>query len=116
MASPRDGALILVTWRRQGVAPGIVESTTTNRMDTMRQAISTKYHGPTNSRGSMVTAYCQAGKVTVPWDYELDIQENHYAACYALASKLMWTPLEQWHGGALANQNNHAYCFVRVGQ
>ena len=55
------------------------------------QAIVTSYYGPTNTRGSRVTARAQAGSVTVAWDYELDTAENHVRAAQALAAKYGWT-------------------------
>lgn len=55
-----------------------------------RQAITTKYHGPTDHRGSRVTAKCDAGRITVPWDHSLDSTENHAAAVRALIHKLGW--------------------------
>lgn len=83
----------------------------------MRQAISTKYHGPTNFRGARVTAYAQAGKVTLCWDYALDIVPNHEAAARALATKYGWGwENGQWAGGGLADSNNHAYAWVQVDQ
>lgn len=54
------------------------------------QAIRTRYHGPTNTRGSRITASCEADKLTVPYDHALDIGENHRAAALALAEKLGW--------------------------
>ena len=58
---------------------------------TGRQAIKTRYIGPTNSRGSRVVAECDAGKVTVSWDYALGVSDNHQAACRALMDKFGWT-------------------------
>lgn len=40
----------------------------------MRQAITTKYIGPTKHRGSRVVARAQAGEVTLAWDDALDIE------------------------------------------
>lgn len=54
------------------------------------QAITTKYFGPTNFRGSRVKATCDAGSVTLSWDYGLNSDENHRAACEALIEKLGW--------------------------
>jgi hypothetical protein len=53
------------------------------------QAILTKYLGPTNTKGGRVTArWAETGrKVTEPWDYELDVRENHEAAARALVAK-----------------------------
>lgn len=58
----------------------------------LRQAITTKFAGPTNSRGSRVIATAEAGRVTLDWDHALDVPDNHYAAAYALACKFGWLP------------------------
>lgn len=63
----------------------------------MRQAIATKFLGPTNFRGARIKAKAEAGSVTVAWDYALGIEANHRAAAVALALKLGWTG--HWHGG-----------------
>ena len=55
------------------------------------QAITTKYHGPGNVRGSRVTARAQAGSVSVEWDDALNSDENHRAAARALCAKVGWT-------------------------
>jgi hypothetical protein len=54
------------------------------------QAIRTRYHGPTNSKGSRFSAQCEAGRIYVPYDYALNSDENHEAAAKALAKKLGW--------------------------
>lgn len=54
------------------------------------QAIQTKYHGPTNSNGSRFTARCDAGRITVPYDHALGVEDNHIRAAKALMSKLGW--------------------------
>ena len=56
----------------------------------MRQAIVTRYYGPTDHRGSRVIARACAGSATVPWDHALDCEANHTAAAQALADKLGW--------------------------
>lgn len=56
----------------------------------MYQAITTKFHGPTDSRGSRYSARCEAGRVTVAADDGLSDHENHKAACLALLRKLGW--------------------------
>jgi hypothetical protein len=76
----------------------------------MRQAIETKFLGPTNSRGSRVKAYAQAGSVTVSWDHALDAFENHKAAALALAAKYAWDCT--WIGGGKADDTG--YVFVAV--
>ena len=57
----------------------------------MRQAIATKFHGPTNYRGARVKASADAGSVTVSWDYSLNIADNHRAAAIALANRYGWS-------------------------
>jgi len=55
------------------------------------QAISTKYLGPTDHRGSRIKATCEAGSLTLPYDYALNTANNHAAVGVALARKLGWT-------------------------
>jgi hypothetical protein len=75
---------------------------------TGRQAIVTRYTGPTNTRGSRVIASCDAGRVTVSWDHALDVAGNHEAACLALVAKLEWSG--SWLGGA----HDRVYVWVRA--
>lgn len=75
----------------------------------MRQAIVTRFLGPTNHRGARVKATADAGTVTVSWDYALGISENHERAAFALADKLGWTG--NWVGGGLPGKG---YAFVSV--
>jgi hypothetical protein len=78
----------------------------------MRQAITTKYLGPTNHRGSRVKATAQAGSITLGWDDALDVAANHARAALALANKFGWAmgALDRYHGGALPD--GRGYCFV----
>ncbi len=55
------------------------------------QAIITKYHCPTNTRGPRISARCDAGRISVPYPYGLSGQAVHRAAAEALAAKLGWT-------------------------
>jgi len=71
------------------------------------QAITTRYFGPTNVRGSRVKATCQAGSVTLHWDDALNADDNHLAAARALAAKFKWTG--KWHAGGLPDGS---YAFV----
>lgn len=49
--------------------------------------ILTKYLGPTNTRGSRVKATSGSGvSVVLPWDHELDSDQNHAAAAMALCA------------------------------
>lgn len=55
-----------------------------------RQAIITKYIGPTNNRGARIKAWCEAGAITIPFDYALNQEERHCNAVSALLEKLDW--------------------------
>ncbi len=76
----------------------------------MRQAIETRYLGPTNHRGARVKATAQAGSVTIAWDDALDTDENHDAAARKLASKLDWAG--KWIGGGLPSGRGNVYVCV----
>lgn len=52
------------------------------------QAIITKFHGPTNTRGPRVKARAWAGSVTVAYQHGLGDEGSHKAAAQALADKL----------------------------
>lgn len=51
------------------------------------QAIETRYLGPTNTKGSRIKATAWAGSVTLPYNSELNVDQNHRAAAMALAAK-----------------------------
>ena len=53
------------------------------------KAIWTTYHGPTNSRGSRITAAAEGSRVTVPYDY--GAKDPHHTAALALCAKMGWT-------------------------
>jgi len=90
------------------------------------QAIKTKYYGATNTRGARIKATCDAGNVTVSWDYELGAEANHDSARKALQLKISrdnegryenytcandpW--LRPMVGGALPNNEGYAFVFV----
>lgn len=96
----------------------------------MAVAIVTKYHGPTNYRGSRITASVPARldeltrgdrdpsneldrpshwRLTIPYRYDLSPEDGHRAAAQALADRLGW--VGTLAGGALAD----GYAFVFVG-
>lgn len=74
------------------------------------QAIETKYLGPTNTRGARVKAACEAGSVTMSWDYGLNTEGNHDAALEALVTKLGWFGV--WTRGGKADGTGNVY--VRI--
>lgn len=54
------------------------------------KAILTKYHGPTNTRGSRISATDDDGnRVTVPYDHAA--RDPHDEAALALCRKMGWT-------------------------
>lgn len=54
------------------------------------QAIETRYHGPTDTRGSRISARCEAGRISIPYDHAKSADRNHDAAAVELARKLGW--------------------------
>lgn len=62
------------------------------------QAITTKYYGPGNVRGSRVKASCERGSLTVPWRHELDSAANHTEAARALLLKFAREDVKQYGG------------------
>lgn len=74
------------------------------------QAITTKYIGPTNVRGSRIKATAQAGSITLNWDHSLNPDQNHCAAAKALANKLGWWNYGTWHGGYTADNQGVWVC------
>jgi hypothetical protein len=80
----------------------------------MRQAIITKYHGPTNARGSRIGVRSQAGRKYYPWDDALDVRENHAAAAFEYAHAMRWLlDGDTLVGGALPDGTGYAFVIVR---
>lgn len=79
-----------------------------------RQALITKYLGPTNSRGSRVKASCEAISITVSWDHALSAPANHEKAAQALVEKCKLQGGSPWVGSALPD--GRGYAFVAQGQ
>jgi hypothetical protein len=75
------------------------------------QAITTKYFGATNYRGSRVKARCEAGSITLSWDHALDSEGNHDAAALALIHKLGWDQdcYGTWYRGGLPTLDGNVY-------
>ena len=80
----------------------------------MRQAIVTKFMGPTDHRGARVKARCEAGTLTISWDDAQGVEENHSLAAWALANKFGWLE-EGWtlHGGGLPSKDGNCYVLVK---
>lgn len=54
------------------------------------QAIRTAFLGPNQRRGARISARCEAGHLSVPYDHGLSTADNHMAACVALMTKMNW--------------------------
>ncbi len=64
------------------------------------KAIVTKYHGPTNTKGSRISASDQDGnRVTISYDHASS--HPHRDAARALLQKMNWDGV--WHEGSLAH-------------
>ena len=71
------------------------------------QAISTKFLGATDSRGSRIKATCEGGSVTVSYPYEKRSgAEAHSVAALALCAKMGWA------GTLIAGGTQTGYVFV----
>jgi len=55
------------------------------------KAITTKYHGPSNVKGSRYSAFDGDNRVILSADDSLNSDENHQRAALALMEKLNWT-------------------------
>jgi hypothetical protein len=78
------------------------------------QAITTKYHGPSNVRGSRIIARAQAGSIVHGYDHALNPEQNHAAAARKLVEKLGWTRAAGYSnliGGAL-HTGEYAWVFT----
>lgn len=79
----------------------------------MRQAITTKFLGPTNHRGARIKATAAAGTITIDWDYSINSDRNHDAAAKALAAKLDWAGA--WFAGGLPTNDGNVYVWSADG-
>jgi hypothetical protein len=77
------------------------------------QAITTRYLGPTNTRGGRIKAKAWAKSLTVEYDHALNVEDNHREAAEALIAKLDWAKVGGvWHQGG--HPDGSGYCFVCV--
>jgi len=94
------------------------------------QAITTKYLGPTDHRGSRIKATTEAGSKTYDWDAELGVEDNHRKAALRLALHLGWIHgvVRAAHGhevaagarfsglasGSIDGADRYAHCLIPV--
>ena len=70
------------------------------------QAITTKFLGPSNTRGSRIKASAYAGSITIGYSHELNNDENHRAAAVALCDKMGWIGAETLISADLPKSGN----------
>jgi len=75
------------------------------------QAITTKYIGPSNVKGSRIKASCDAGSITIPYPHELSGQDVHAKAAMALVRKLKWNNYGTWVCGGVGS--GYVFCLVQ---
>ena len=77
------------------------------------QAIVTKYIGPTDTKGSRIKAWCDAGSITV--GYSHGSHDPHDIAAAALIRKLGWNDNGQtWVGGGLPQNMKEARVYLMI--
>ena len=74
------------------------------------QGIVTRFAGPTDHSGARIIVTAQKGRIVVPWDYSLDVAQNHRAAC--LAALLKWDWRGQWVGGSTPDDTGYMFAPV----
>ena len=74
------------------------------------QAITTRYIGATDRRGSRVVAKCEAKRIYVEWDDGLNSEENHLVAAKKLAAQLDWQG--KWVSVGLPDKDGNCYICV----
>jgi hypothetical protein len=68
------------------------------------KAIRTHYSGPTDTRGSRITADDGDGnRISISYPYELSGEAVHRKAAEALCEKMQWTKPERLVGGGYKN-------------
>jgi len=71
------------------------------------KAIFTKYHGPTNCKGSRISASDSDGnRISIGYPYELSGEEVHRKAALALCAKM------KWHGDLAVGSYGKGYVYV----
>lgn len=71
------------------------------------QAITTKYFGAGNVKGSRVKATAAAGSVTIPYDDSLNSENAHAAAAQALANKFGW--IGKYYIGGMPDDRGYVF-------
>jgi hypothetical protein len=78
----------------------------------MTRSITTKYFGPTDTKGSRIQAKSGGITKTIPYPYELSGEECHQAALAALCVKLD-IPIEIADDKWISHYTDKGYIFIR---
>lgn len=70
----------------------------------------TSYRGPTNTKGSRIIARSEHTKITIPYDHDLGIAENHRQAAETLRQRLNYPEAAVMLSGELPN-GDYAHVF-----
>ena len=75
-------------------------------------AITTKFHGATNTKGSRVSASANGHRVYVSYPHELSGAEVHFQAVKKPCDKL------DWHGDLISGgtETGYVFCFAKSGK
>src|SRR5688500_14633275 len=78
-------------------------------------AIATKYHGPTDTCGSRISATAEGGlRATISYPHEYDSDGAHNEAALALIDKMGWGGT--WVGGGAPDGKGNVYVCVPNGR
>lgn len=77
----------------------------------MRQAIITKYSGPSSRHGARVWARCSTKTVSVDWDNALSREDNHDRAAVKLVKAMEWN-FVMLLSGSMPDSSGYAYVLV----
>jgi hypothetical protein len=73
------------------------------------KAITTRYHGPTDTRGSRISATDGDNRISIPYPYELNTDAGHRKAALALCNKLKWSKCDTLISGGLKTGNVYVF-------
>ena len=83
----------------------------TKLSDYCRQAITTKYLGPTDHRGSRIVVTTDGlHRKVVPWDHALNVVDNHAVAASILFENMGWHK----YADLVMGSTKDGYVFVQV--
>lgn len=77
------------------------------------QAIRTRFHGPSNVKGSRYSAKCEARTIYLSADHSLDSADNHRRACEELVKVMGWNT-GKLAGGMVGGEFQHDHYWVFV--